>query len=334
MADYFTSFVPASLADYVDKFKNAFVAAGWTLEDTVGANDYVLYNEGGESGKFPFYLRMKVLNTYRLDMKGYWTWDSGTSTGTREVGRDYFSGLQYAAGITDFFINYISVNKDTFAYLVPLNSSYYSGGEGGLFYPFLATSEDRVIQVATLTNPSGVTAGADIVLEVDDNSIFEVGFNYFIRSEGDFDKFICSAKDTGEITANSLSNAYPNGAIIGANPLPFVVPGTYYNQVMFIALGPTGYSSDNSNNGKQEVGTDSFNSQLYTPDDLNDIILLYPRMLYQSHPDVAGTRGLSPGRFFISGLSPVSLADTMNVREQVLIGAPSGPTQSVWIRQF
>ncbi len=231
MAYHSTSGMAENTADMHAKLKEFLVTTcGWTLhDDQMGlAQPYFVVYSSGESGTEDIYLQyLNDSNTNIIAVRATQYWNNTTHAPVKDAFATGTTGTAFYTKDTAQFLYWIYADLDHVFIVTKFVSTYY-GHYSGIVRRFWS---DRVAIVG-----ADITAGSDVVVPVDDASIFAAGKSYIIKDNASIERALVAAVDTASspntITISSLSNSYAAGAKIGEDPQPLIVgktqmPGTF-----------------------------------------------------------------------------------------------------------
>lgn len=251
MAYHSTSGLANNSLDMLGKLKTFLTeTCGWTLHDDGMAQTqpFFVTASHGESGKEDIYLQfIRDGNADMISTRGALYWDNVSHTPVKEA---------YYGGVTGFrtrdssqFLYWIFANLDRVFIVTKIVSTYF-GHYSGLIKRFWS---DKIA-----VTQAQVGLGSNVVIPVDDASLFSVGKPYLIKDNANIERVMITAVDTvstpNTVTAASLVKGYYLGAKIGADPQPVIVgrtqnPGSFYSLNKF-----DGYAGASSQSGTTSAG--------------------------------------------------------------------------------
>jgi len=233
------------LAALVDFLTNT---VGWAIHDDLSGDatpSYVLRSYG-ESGAEDIYLRLvDDASADRIFVEAWQYWDAATHTG---VNRAWYTSATYIR-IRDAaeFIYWFFADLNHVFIVTKIGSTYY-GHYHGLLRRFWSD--------AVALTQAAVTAGGNVIVPVNDATLFLIGEHYLIKDNAAIERVRITARDTtsspNTVTIETLANGYSVGAKIGEDPQPVIVehyqsPGSFYALNHF--NGYYGYSGQNGRAG-------------------------------------------------------------------------------------
>jgi len=233
--------------DLLNQIKDFLVTTvGWTLHDdqSADAQPYYVFKSVGESGAEDIYLQYRIsTSSGRLQVTAFQYWDAATHSGVNEGS----SSSQTYVRVEDSadFIFWLFADKDHFFVVTKLLSSYY-GQYGGLLERFWSAAVALTQEVAA--------AGSDVVVQVNDATIFTPDEYYIIKDNAGIERIRITAVDTATtpntVTIENLAQAYAASAKIGEDPQPVMV-GVYNSPGYFYAVNKfDGWSSVSGQQGR------------------------------------------------------------------------------------
>lgn len=231
MAYHSTSGTATNTADLLVKLKDFLVTTcGWTLHDdgSAQAEPYYVLKSVGESGNEDIYIQIinDTANVDCISVKGYLYWNATTHVGVKVV----FSSAATMISTKDAtqFLYWLYGDLDHVYVVTKIVATYY-GHYSGVIRRFWSSQ--------TAISQGAVTAGSNVVIQVDDASILTVNKRYIIKDNANIERVLVSARDTNAtpntITVATLVNGYAAGAKIGEDPQPVIIgrntmPGSFY----------------------------------------------------------------------------------------------------------
>jgi len=205
------SWACASIPDWWTAFCNFMAEIGWTLHDTISADEKV-WKTQGESGTRPvFYIWAKRYLTSYVYFKAYLYWDATSHT-----------GAPYAGGSSNYYVSNPTIAADSMvcgdkdivfvSTNLPYNGGYYSTYFGIIPNPMSS-------RYTTLTD--GVSSGSNVSIPVASSAGYATGMYIQIvgiSGEGRDKLTIASIPDSTHIVVSSLPRNYGTGALIGFYP--------------------------------------------------------------------------------------------------------------------
>lgn len=231
MAYHNTSGTATNTADLLVKLKDFLVTTcGWTLHDDGSgqAEPYYVLKSVGESGVEDIYIQFinDNANTDCISVKGYLYWNAATHTGIKMV---YSSGAT-AISTKDSasFLYWLYGDLDHISVVTKITATYYLHYSGII---------KRYWSGAVAVTQAAVSAGSNVVVQVNNASLFAVGSSYIMKDDANIERVQVTARDTGAtpntITVATLAAAYATGAKVGEDPQPVIIgrkdmPGNFY----------------------------------------------------------------------------------------------------------
>lgn len=230
MAYHNTSGTATNTADLLVKLKDFLVTTcGWTLHDDGSgqAEPYYVLKSVGESGIEDIYIQLiNDSSTDCISVKGYLYWNAATHTGVKMA---FSSGATaISTKDTSTFLYWLYGDLDHFVVVTKIVATYYAHYSGII---------KRYWSGAVAITQAAVTAGSNVVIQVNDASIFTVNGFYIIKDDANIERVQVTARDTGAtpntITVATLAAGYAAGAKIGEDPQPVIIgrnnmPGSFY----------------------------------------------------------------------------------------------------------
>lgn len=221
MAYHSTSGIADNTTDFFSKFRSFIVSTvGWTVlaEDLGATNPFLYISSTGESGKETIYLLFdKFTSTAdKVCVRNALWWNPGTSTPIQPAG-----GVSYnyiATNDTTTFPYWIYADLDHIVFVTRIGTSYNAYYFGTI---------KRYWSSNMAITQADVSAGTNVVVQVDDASYFKAGLYYQIINRDKFERMQVTAIDTGAspntITIASLANSYLAGARVGEDVIPVMI---------------------------------------------------------------------------------------------------------------
>lgn len=218
-------------ADLLIKLKDFLVTTcGWTLHDdgSALAEPYYVLKSSGESGMEDIYIQFINDNasTDCISVKGYLYWNAGTHVGVKMV---FSSGATtIATKDSAQFLYWLYGDLDHVCMVTKIVATYYLHYSGII---------KRYWSGAVAITQAAVSAGSNVVIQVNDASLFTVGSYYIIKDDANIERVQVTARDTAStpntITVATLAAAYAIGAKVGEDPQPVIIgrnnmPGNFY----------------------------------------------------------------------------------------------------------
>lgn len=230
MAYHSTTGTANNTADMHAKLKDFLVTTcGWTLhDDQMGlAQPYFVVSSNGESGSEDIYLQF-LNDSYSdiISVRAALYWNPMTHTPVKDA--FYAQYTAFATRDSIAFLYWIYADLDHIFIVTKLASTYYAHYCGLI---------KRFWSGAVAITQAAVTAGSNVLVQMNDASIFTAGTYYMIKDNANIERVQITAADTGStpntITIANLVNGYASGAKIGEDPQPIIVgrtqsPGTFY----------------------------------------------------------------------------------------------------------
>lgn len=230
MAYYSTSGTANNTADLLVKLKDFLVTTcGWTLHDDGSglADPYYVLKSSGESGMEDIYIQfINDSSSDCISVKGYLYWNADTHAGIKVV----FSSGATVISTKDSaqFLYWLYGDLDHVFVVTKITATYY-GHYSGII--------KRYWSGAVAITQAAVTAGSNVVIQVNDASLLTVGSYYIIKDDANIERVQVTARDTestpNTITIATLVAAYASGAKVGEDPQPVIIgrnnmPGSLY----------------------------------------------------------------------------------------------------------
>lgn len=272
MAYHSISGTANSTADLLIKLKDFLVTTcGWTLHDDGSglADPYYVLKSAGESGMEDIYIQfINDASSDCISVKGYLYWNPDTHTGVKVV----FSSGTTVITTRDSaqFLYWLYGDLDHVCVVTKITATYYLNYSGII---------KRYWSGAVALIQEAVTAGSNVVIQVNDASIFTAGGYYIIKDDANIERVQVIAKDTGPtpntITIATLAAAYAGGAKIGEDPQPVIIsrnnmPGNFYGLNRW-----NGYSSATGQPGNCGVASGGFANSA-DPDARSGLVTMFP----------------------------------------------------------
>ena len=246
MAYHSTSGTSANTTDLASCLRDFLITTcGWRLHDSAAFSPTVpwwVLASAGETGGEEIYV-MLVNDSWasRLSIRVFQYWDPAAHV---PVGEAWDFDFTYVNTGATPFLYWIYADLDHFFIVTKLGASYF-GQYTGLLRRFWSGL------VAVTQAPTA--AGANVVIPVDNATIFTVPENYVIKDRQSIERVRVIARDTAvnphTVTLETLANAYETGARIGEDPQPLIAgrgssPGSFYAVSRF-----DGYASQTGQQG-------------------------------------------------------------------------------------
>jgi hypothetical protein len=231
MAYHSTSGTATNTADFLTKLKDFLVTTcGWTLHDdgSAQAEPYYVLKSVGESGNEDIYIQFinDTANADCVSVKGYLYWNAATHVGVKVA----FSSAATMISTKDAtsFLYWLYADLDHLYVVTKIVATYYGHYSGVI---------KRLWSSQTAISQGAVTAGSNVVVQVDDASILTVNKRYIIKDNAAIERVLVTARDTGAtpntVTVAALVSGYAAGAKIGEDPQPVIIgkntmPGNFY----------------------------------------------------------------------------------------------------------
>ena len=273
MAYHSTSGTATNTADLLVKLKDFLVTTcGWTLHDdgSATAEPYYVLKSVGESGNEDIYIQI-INDTASVDcisVKGYLYWNAATHVGVKVA----FSSAATMISTKDAsqFLYWLYADLDHTYVVTKIVATYY-GHYSGVIKRFWSGQ--------TALTQGAVTAGSNVVIQVDDASILTVNKRYIMKDNANIERVLVSARDTSAtpntITAAALVNGYAAGAKIGEDPQPVII-GRNTMPSSFYALNKwDGWSSATGQTGNCGSASGNFASNC-DPDARYSLVTMFP----------------------------------------------------------
>lgn len=288
MAYHSTSGTAASTADMLIKLKDFLVTTcGWTLHDdgSALAEPYYVLKSVGESGMEDIYIQL-INDTANIDcisVRGYLYWNASTHAGVKAA---YSSGTtMISTKDSAQFLYWFYADFDHICVVTKITAAYYLHYSGII---------KRYWSGAVAITQAAVTAGSNVVIQVNDASLLTVGSCYIIKDDANIERIQITARDTAStpntITVATLASAYSSGAKVGEDPQPVIIgrnnmPGSFY------ALNKwNGYSGAAAHAGTCAVASGGF-ACYSDPDVRYGLTIMYPWLAAMTGTGMEEVRG-------------------------------------------
>jgi len=307
MAYVSTTGIAANTAELYTALKTFLTTtAGWTLHDDVAqTNPYFVAYSPGESGRERIYLRYYDISTAnQLCVAAFQYWNATTHAGVHGATNGDTSNPFIITSDTASFIYWIYADLDHVIIVTKIVSTYYIQYSGII---------DRLWSSSIATSQASIAAGSNVVVPVDDASIFTVGRKYVIIDNANVELATVSAVDTGAtpdtVTFATVTKSYSSGAQIGEDPRPV---GSWRCDSIagFFINGVAGWSSTS---GQYYVSERIQTTMSYAdPDARFGLTLLIPFPVICQTAGAQETRGSLTGVYAVGGDNTAS-EDTITV---------------------
>ena len=287
MAYHSTSGTADNTADFLVKLKDFLTTVvGWTLHDDGSAepDPYHVLKSVGESGIEDIYLQfIDDTNTDRIVVRGSLFWDATAHAGVKEA---YHNSYTYIRTVdASQFLYWLFADLDHVFVVTKVTATYY-GHYSGLI--------NRFWSGAVAVTQTAAAPGSDVVLQVNDASIFTVDGYYLIKDDAGIERVQITAVDTGvtpnTVTVASLANAYAVGAKIGEDPQPVII-GRYQSPGSFYALNKfDGWSSTSGQTGSSAAAHGNFHTAS-NPDKRYGLLTMFPWLVAHTSSAYKELRG-------------------------------------------
>lgn len=215
---------------------------GWTLhdssyaadEDTLTANDYVVFKSLGESGKHGLYFKLTYKATY-MDLVGYLYWDNTTHAGVRSNGASA-SNVYTPSGATTLWV-YGDLDAVVLGY--SNGATYYIAIFGTI------RDGESFYNNTVATSVGAITAGSSVVVTLDLPLVaVPIGAKVYLWDNASCEICTVTDKDTTTITLDTVSSGKASGCRIAGDMCYFTnSQGTLSSGVGVVANRTTGASS-------------------------------------------------------------------------------------------
>lgn len=222
MAYHSTSGTANNTADFFSKLKSFVIdTVGWTIlsSDLAATNPFLYISSTGESGKETINLLLDkfTANADKICVRTALWWNPDTSSAVLPAGTTTYNYVSTKDSAT--FLYWIYADLDHIVIITRISTSYNG------FYLGLPK---RYWSASMALTQADVSAGANVVVPVDNASYFKAGQYYQIINRDKFERMQIAAVDTvaipNSITVASLANAYVAGARIGEDVAPVMIP--------------------------------------------------------------------------------------------------------------
>lgn len=192
--------------------------AGWTLHDDVSATEpYFVAYSPGESGNERIYLRYLDSSTAgRISVSAWQYWNATTHAGVNGAYNTAFPTI--VSSDSGSFVYWFFCDLDHVVVVTKI-SAVYAMQYAGI--------PDRFWSSSIATASGAISAGSDVVVQVDDASAVTVGKKAVIVDNANIELATVSARDTSStpntITFATVAKSYTSGAQIGEDPRPTLV---------------------------------------------------------------------------------------------------------------
>jgi hypothetical protein len=245
--------------------------AGWTLHDDGSAqtDPYYVLKSNGESGAEDVYLQfIDDSNADRIAVRGCLYWDAASQAGVKEAYHNSYTYIRTADASP--FLYWLFADLDHVFVVTKVVTTYY-GHYSGLIKRFWSG--------AVAITQAAAAPGSDVVVQVNDASIFTVNSHYLIKDDAEIERVQVTAVDTAStpntVTLASLVNTYAVGAKIGEDPQPVIV-GRYQMPGYFYALNRfDGWASTSGQSGNCAAAHGNFHTAA-NPDQRYGLVTMFP----------------------------------------------------------
>lgn len=287
MAYHSTTGTADNSADFLVKLKDFLTTvAGWTLHDDGSAqpDPYYVLKSAGESGAEDIYLQfIDDSNTNRIAVRGSMYWDAAAHAGVKEA---YHNSYTYIGTVdASPFLFWLFADLDHVFIVTKLVATYY-GHYSGLIKRFWSG--------AVAVTQAAAAPGGDVVVQVNDASIFSVGSHYLIKDDAEIERVQVTAVDTvstpNTVTLANLVNGYAAGAKIGEDPQPVIIgrnqmPGNFYALNKF-----DGWASASGQSGSCAAAHGNFHTAA-NPDQRYGLVTMFPWLVAHTSSAYKELRG-------------------------------------------
>jgi len=287
MANYSTTGTADNSADFLVKLKDFLTTVvGWTLHDDGSAqpDPYYVLKSDGESGAEDIYLQfIDDSNADRIAVRGSMYWDAAAHAGVKEA---YYASYTYIRTVDAApFLYWLFADMDHVFIVTKVVATYY-GHYSGLIKRFWSG--------AVAVTQAAAAPGGDVVVQVNDASIFSVGSHYLIKDDAEIERVQVTAVDTvstpNTVTLANLVNGYAAGAKIGEDPQPVIIgrnqmPGNFYALNKF-----DGWASASGQNGSCAAAHGNFHTAA-NPDQRYGLVTMFPWLVAHTSSAYKELRG-------------------------------------------
>lgn len=275
-------------ADLLVKLKDFLVTTcGWTLHDDGSGQSepYYVLKSSGESGMEDIYIQFinDTASTDYISVKGYLYWNAATHVGVKIV----FSSGATAISTKDSaqFLYWLYGDLDHVCVVTKVVATYY------LHYSGIIR---RYWSGAVAITQAAVSAGSNVVVQVNDASLFTTGSYYIIKDDANIERVQVTARDTvstpNTITITSLVAAYASGAKVGEDPQPVII-GRNNMPANFYALNKwNGYTSATGQTGNCGAANATF-AGYADPDARYGLVIMFPWLVAMTSTSNEEVRG-------------------------------------------
>jgi len=287
MAYHSTSGTANDTADFLQKLKDFLVnTVGWTLHDdgSAEAEPYYVLKSNGETGAEDIYLRfIDDANADRIAVRGCLYWDAIAHTGVKEA---YHNSYTYIRTVdASSFLYWLFADLDHVFIVTKVVATYY-GHYSGLIKRFWSG--------AVAVTQAAAAPGSDVVVQVNDASIFTVGSYYVIKDDAEIERVqvtaVNMASTPNTVTLANLVNSYSAGAKIGEDPQPVIIgrnqmPGSFYALNKY-----DGWASASSQSGSCAAAHGNFHTAA-NPDKRYGLVTMFPWLVAHTSSTYKELRG-------------------------------------------
>jgi hypothetical protein len=274
-------------ADFLVKLKDFLsTAVGWTLHDDGSAepDPYYVLKSNGESGAEDVYLRfIDDSNADRIAVRGCLYWDAAAHAGVKEA---YHNSYTYIRTVdASPFLYWLFADLDHVFIVTKVVATYY-GHYSGLIKRFWSG--------AVAVTQAAAAPGSDVVVQVNDASIFTAGSYYVIKDDAEIERVQVTAVDTtstpNTVTLATLVNTYASGAKIGEDAQPVIIgrnqmPGSFYALNKF-----DGWASASGQSGSCAAAHGNFHTAA-NPDKRYGLVTMFPWLVAHTSSTYKELRG-------------------------------------------
>ncbi len=221
MAYHSTSGIANNTADFFSRLKSFLVdTVGWTVlsSDLGAANPFLYIDSAGESGKETINLLFDkfTANADKICVRTALWWNPDTLSAVLPAGTTNYNYISTKDSAT--FLYWMYADLDHIVVVTRASTAYNA------YYFGIAK---RYWSANMALTQADTSAGANVVVPVDDASYFKTGLYYQIINHDKFERMQVTAVDTvatpNTITVASLANAYAAGARVGEDVVPVVI---------------------------------------------------------------------------------------------------------------
>ena len=193
---------------------------GWTLhdssyavdEDTLTANDWVVFKSVGEGGKHNLYFRLTYKAT-AMDLAGYLYWDNSTHAGVRATGT-HSSNINTPSGETTFWL---------YGDLDAVILSYTNGATRFLAVFGTIKDGEAFYDNTVATSVGSVSAGSNVVVTLDYVPVaVPAGAKVYLWDDASCEICTVVSKDATTVTLATVGTSKATGCRLAGDQCYFV----------------------------------------------------------------------------------------------------------------